>query len=499
MLNPKKTINLNIMSDRITALYIRVSTDEQAREGYSIPTQIEKLTAFAKANGKNNIEIYTDDGYTAKNARRPDLQRLIKDVKKGKISEIYTLYLDRIFRNLRHLLNFVSMLKEYNTSYVCATLNFDTANPFGKAALQLFGAVAELESNVKSVVVKEVMGGIVNNQQRYLAVPPFGFALDEKKKLVTLPDESYFVSEAADYFIGGHGLRATAIYLNGKGITTRNGNPWTASTVRQMLTNELYIGTLVWNRRYYTEEGKMKWRDKEDWIIKENAHPPILTMEQWNAIQERISRRMPHGGMTQAKYRLSGMCRCGHCGAAMVSRRYGSKGPHRERYIFVCSGYQKNGVCKFHYMFVDDLDKQVCEAIESIAGGNINITEEHLVDATLAREKQFARRLELIDQRMQKQIQGWTDGLITGHDLKIATDRAEKERELIQQEKERAATPQSSQVETVIQNEAKQLLWLWNHGELSEIHNSLRILFDGITILDGQIYIEYSKELLSPE
>lgn len=485
---------------RFHALYVRVSTDEQAREGYSIDTQISKLKSYAAFNGWQNIVIFCDEGESAKDMNRPDMKRLIKLIKKDHVAAVVTLYVDRLSRDLLDMLQFVDMCEDHKTAYICATLNFDTSTPIGRMVLQILTAFAEFERSMIATRVKSNMMDIIEKQKRYMAVPPFGYKFSEEKHLVIVPEEAKWVREAADRFVSGHGYRAVAAWLNENGIKTRKGVLWTSSTVRQMLTNELYIGQLVWNRRYYDKNGKMHWRDPAEWVVCENAHPAILTMDQWNAIQKRITRRMPKGGQKQAKYRLSGLLRCGHCGDAMVSRRYGNKGPHSERFIFVCQGYQKNATCQFNYVFVDEAESSVYEALEELASGYINIPEDDLDTASKSIEEEYIRREAAIDMKFQRQIQAFENGLIGERDLRLARERVEKERELLELERKRIKTPDKTEIIKAIQGQAKHLLWLWENAELSVIQNALRVIIDSIIVLDRQIIdIRVSKELFSPE
>lgn len=485
---------------RFHALYVRVSTDEQAREGYSIETQINKLKAYAEFNGWQNILIFADEGESAKDMNRPDMKRLIKLIKNDHVAAVVTLYVDRLSRNLLDMLQFVELCEEHKTAYICATLNFDTSTPIGRMVLQILTAFAEFERSMTATRVKSNMMDITEKQKRYMAVPPFAYEFNEEKRLVIIPDEAEWIRKAANMFIAGHGYRAVARWLNESSIRTRTGAIWTSSTVRQMLTNELYIGRLVWNRRYYDKNGKMHWRDPSEWIVCENAHPAILTMEQWNAIQKRIQRRMPKGGQKQAKYRLSGLLRCGHCGDAMVSRRYGSRGPHREKYIYVCQGYQKNATCQFNYVFIEDAEKAVYEALEELASGYINIPADDLDTASKALEEEYARRETAIDLKFQRQIEAFENGLIGERDLRLARERIEKERELLIQERKCIKAPDKTEIIKAIQGQAKQLLWLWDNAALPVIQNALRVIIDSIIVLDRQIIdIRLSKELFSPE
>lgn len=477
--------------EKITAVYARVSTEEQAREGMSIDTQLEKLKAYAKVQDWDKIVPFVDEGQSAKDMNRPALKQLIKLIKKGKVARVITMTVDRLSRNLLDMLNFIELCEEHNTAFVCITLNFDTSTPIGRMVLQILAAFAEFERAMIASRVKMTMSHIVSKKKRYLAAPPFGYQFDDEGKLVIVEEEAEWIRKAADLFIGGYGYRRVAVFLNENGITTRKGKPWSSSSVRSMLNNVLYTGRVIWSRRYYDKKGKMKWRDESDWVIAENAHEPIITEEQWDKIQERIARNMPRGGEKQMKHRLSGLLVCGYCGSKMVSRKYGSKGPNKDKMIFVCSQYQKNGGCQFNYIFEDEAERQVYTVLEELTGGmlEIDVSNDYLEELTESRLENLAHQESLLNQKLQRQIQAFEDGLISEDDLKIARKRIEREREFLQREKSRALSeaPDKSEVKKAISRESKKLLWFWNNAELPVVQNTLRTIFEGIVVKDREI------------
>ncbi len=487
-------------SDRITALYARVSTEEQAREGQSIENQIDRLTAYAKFQGWQNVQVFADYGESAKNMDRPEMQRLLKLIKRNKIAVVATMAVDRLSRDLLDMLQFVELCEDHRAAYVCAALNFDTGTPIGRMVLQILAAFAEFERSMISTRVKSNMMDIAEKQGRYLSVPPFGYELDEHKNLVIVPEEAEWVRRVADMYIAGHGYRAIAIWLNENNVRTKKGKTWYTSTVRQMLTNELYAGTLIWNRRYLNKAGQQRWRDPSEWIVHEDAHPAIYSEEQWAEITKRLKRKRPQGGEKQMKYRLTGLLRCGYCGQAMVSRRYSNKGPHKDRRVYICAGYQKNGTCQYHIIFMDEADQAIYETLEDFAGGLIDIPEDAILKATESRHAELERQAAAVDLKFQRQIQAFENGLIGERDLKIARDRIEKEREFIEQERSRAQTevPAKDRIRQIVRKEARQLLWLWENGEMPVIQNTLRMIIDHIVVIDRKVAeIRLSDELFS--
>lgn len=484
--------------DRITAYYVRVSTDEQ---GQSVETQIEQLNTYKKLYRLQNTEFFIDEDWSAKDMNRPQMKRLIKLIEKKKVKTVCVTAIDRLSRNLLDTLLFLEMCEKHSTSFVCLSLNMDTSTPVGKMVVQNLSAFAEFERQTISRRVKENMLEIARKKKRYMADPPFGYTFDEHKNLVVVLEEAEWIQRMANMFIDGYGYRAISKMLNEAGRFTKKNCLWSSSSVRQILTNELYIGQLVWNRRTYNKDGKLVWRDPAEWIVHENAHPAILTEAQWKAINNKIQRRMPKGGQKQFKYRLSGLVRCAYCGGPMVSRRYGNKGPNKSKKIFVCSNYQKSGYCQFNYGFIDEIESAVYSNLEELADGVEGlISEKDMHQASDHMEEDFARRQAVINQKFQRQLQAFEAGIIDIKDLQIAKERVKKEQELLELEKARSSTPIKSEIEETIRREAKNILWLWEHGELPVLHNALRLVIECIIILGGKVpEVRLAQDLFSPE
>lgn len=470
---------------KITALYVRVSTDEQAKEGSSIDSQINTLKQFCVYKNLQNSVLYIDDGYSAKDMRRPRMKQLIKDIKADKVAAVLTIRIDRLSRNLLDMLQFVDMCEEHKTSFVCTSIDFDTSTPIGRMTLQILSSFAEFERAMTSARVKETMLDVAETQGRYLTTPPLGYRFDDDKRLVIVPEEAALVKRIASMYISGYGYRGIAKQFNNEGIVPRSGKSWYDSTVRGILTNETYIGTVIWNRRYSDKNGKVRWRDKSEWVINENCHEPILSQEEWDEIQKRIKRKVPKGGQRVVKYKLSGILRCGECGAPMISRNYGNKGPHAKRKIFVCSSYQKQGSCRFHYVFQDEVEKEVLDAIEEIASGNIDIPVERLEQSIVDRDADYEQQLAAINRKFQRQIQAYENGLIDDEDLRLAKERVENEKsDLLAKQTEQVDT---SEIKKSLEGITNEIVWFWKDGELPVLNSLLRSAFDYIVVVGGKV------------
>ena len=132
------------------AIYIRVSTDEQAKEGYSLEAQEERLRFFAKSQGWNIFKIYKDDGFSAKDINRPALKDLLYDAKLKRFDVVLIYKIDRLSRKLKDLIEIVLQLNEYGIGVKSATETIDTTTPAGRLIFHQFGSFAQYERELIS-------------------------------------------------------------------------------------------------------------------------------------------------------------------------------------------------------------------------------------------------------------------------------------------------------------------------------------------------------------
>jgi len=142
----------------LVSIYIRVSTEEQAKEGYSLTTQREYLEDYAKREGYEVYKIYSDDGISGYSERRPALQELLQDAKLRRFDLVIVYKIDRFSRNLKDLLNLVDELSNSGVGFKSATEPFDTTTSAGKLMFQQLGSFAEFERNR---LAERVMPGMI--------------------------------------------------------------------------------------------------------------------------------------------------------------------------------------------------------------------------------------------------------------------------------------------------------------------------------------------------
>ena len=288
-------------------LYIRVSTQEQAQEGYSVGEQKERLIAYCKAHDWCIVEIYADPGYSGSNLNRPGIQKLIADISGCDIVVVYKL--DRLSRSQRDTLYLIEdVFLPNNADFVSIQESFDTSTPFGKAMIGLLAVFAQLER--EQIKERTKMGRIARAKSglyRGGGYVPIGYNYMDGK-LVINPYEAEQVRKIYEWYIAGESLIGIADRLLEAGYTNRYGSWSSWSGVRNVLSNETYTGQLHFGG-----------------IIVENAHEAIISKEQFKMAQIIHAKRRDKYGTTafQSKYLLTGMLFCGYCGARYYKRNTG--------------------------------------------------------------------------------------------------------------------------------------------------------------------------------
>lgn len=239
------------LSDVRTALYIRVSTEKQATEGYGLDAQRAELDAYCQAQGWNVApeHVYIDAGVSGKTDERPAFQAMMQAAKAGQVQRIAATKLDRVARNLKNLLQTVDELKGYGCALVIKKEAFDTSTVQGMFVLQMLGAVAELE---RGMIGERVQSGRVENAKQggYNGSRcPIGYEYINGA-FVVVEDRADVVRFIFRQWNAGQSLNAIVRGLNDTTTPTPSGKPgsaWTVAGLRHILSNGAYCGLAQWD------------------------------------------------------------------------------------------------------------------------------------------------------------------------------------------------------------------------------------------------------------
>lgn len=222
-----------------TAIYMRVSTDRQARDGQSLGFQRSLLLDYIKTHPDLVlVGEYMDDGISGtKFDQRDELQRMLRDVENGKIDLILFTKLDRFFRSVRHLMNTLDTLEKHNVEWNAIQENFENQSPTGKLSLTIFGAFAELEASMDSQRTKDAFVHKRSKREWLNGNTPFGYKIVDKHA-VPDPKEAELVRKIyADYIKCGNLHRVHENFI----MTVM---PKSRKSIKRILTNRAYIGEM---------------------------------------------------------------------------------------------------------------------------------------------------------------------------------------------------------------------------------------------------------------
>ena len=254
----------------LCGLYLRVSTEDQAREGFSLPEQKERLETFCKFKGYEIVDYYEDAGISAKTGNfRPEFERLKEDIRSKRINTIIALKLDRITRSIFDWEKLMTFLDENDAYIDCANDEVNTTNANGKMVSRLLMSVSQNEIERTSERTKVGLAGAIK-QGHLPSQAPLGYK-HENKKLVIDYSTKDVVVRIFELYYNGNSYQTISNILNEEQVLGKTN--WRDSTITAILENEVYKGDFVHGKRtkhptYY-----------------ENVVEPLVSKEMWEDCQ----------------------------------------------------------------------------------------------------------------------------------------------------------------------------------------------------------------------
>lgn len=198
-------------SEKIRALYVRVSTEAQAEEGYSVGAQSERLQSYCKAMGWNSQELYVDGGFSGSNLERPQMQRLIGDVASGRVAAVLVYKLDRLSRSQKDTLYLIEdVFMPHGVDFISLNESIDTSTPYGRAMIGILSAFAQLER--ENICMRTRMGMLERVKQGYWrgAGVPYGYDYDRERGILVPNGDAEVVRKVYELYIEGYSAQAIA-------------------------------------------------------------------------------------------------------------------------------------------------------------------------------------------------------------------------------------------------------------------------------------------------
>lgn len=319
--------------------YARVSTEEQAREGFSLGAQDEKNFQFIKTMDWNFIGYYVDPGKSGKDLKRPEMQRLLGDLGESKFNVVVVTKLDRLTRNIGDLYDLINLFDKKSIKLVSITENIDTSTAMGRMFVFMLGIFAQWYRENLAEDVTRGMSARASKGMRNSLVPIFGYTYVDGE-LVINKEQSEWVQWIFTKYISGWGITRITRELNIMKLPTMRGGVWHWDTVQGMIKNHTYIGYNHW---------KPKNAPESERIIAEGKHTPIIEKDIFDAAQERMKRisvGQINRGMFEFIFSTILKCTCGRPFHGRANRRtLKTTGQAKAYHNYRCSGKDRLGNC----------------------------------------------------------------------------------------------------------------------------------------------------------
>lgn len=479
--------------DNVVDLYIRVSTNEQAEEGYSVGEQEARLRSYCAAYNYIINAVHVDPGFSGATLERPGIRNVIKDVRSGKCKKVIVWKLDRLSRSQKDtliLLEDVFLANDCN--FVSLMESFDTSTPFGRCIVGILAAFAQMER--ENIKIRTTMGRQARIKQGYFhgSHAPVGYKFESgSNNLVIDPYGAKLVREVFRLFLSGKSIKSISEHM----LETYGNNlhEWGTNTaIRRILKNPVYMGYVALNGELY--------KGVHEAIISETDWYMAAAILEHNKNLDKRSYTFKTDSST-ADNLLTGLLFCGDCGARMYARKV-SGTSHNIKKKYICHSVARtskamiksdNCTNRLHPYTVEQLDEIIIDEIIKLSLDrsyfDSMVTE---LQGTSPDELQgYEERLEEIERQIDRLLNLYQSGIIEISEIQERVSDLKEEREKIQAEIERMEDSTSMPID-LAWNNITSLSSVIENGNSEEVHKIIHNLIDKVVVLNNDITIYWS-------
>lgn len=442
--------------ERYEAAYARQSVEK--KDSLSIRAQLDLCR---KASANDGIKTYQDRGYSGKNTDRPSFQRLLKDIRAGKVSKLYVYRLDRFSRSIADFGQLWNVLKEHDVEFVSVTENFDTSTPMGRAMLHIIMVFAQLERETTAERVKDNYATRVRTGAWPGGPAPYGYHNSRLRDTnghpipTLVPDEELIpiiMRIFSEYAAEDASLGDVVRSLNADGVPCAQRNFWDNVSVSRLLHNPVYVMADEQVRLYYKalganvlssesafdgvhsallygkrEANQRKYTNIRDQNVVMLNSVGVVPAELWLRCQEKLAynAQVKNSGKGTHTW-LSGLLKCGRCG-------YSLKVQTEKQYRWmVCSGRYNRAHCEAKISAsLNELEMAIGAEIERLLA-------ECPAEAPIPNKDAYEEKLAELDRRAERLMDAFaeSDDMSSSY-LKRGLAKLEKERELLLERRKR--------------------------------------------------------------
>ena len=436
------------------ALYIRLSKEDGDKgESNSVTSQRAILTEFLKLHPDIELyDIYIDDGWSGTNFNRPDFTRMMEDIYAGAVNCVIVKDLSRFGRNYTDSGNYIdNVFVKLKVRFVALNNGVDTASNNMNAATQCIsvGVTNVINESIAATTSVNVRGtlNVNRNQGKFIgSFPTYGYMKDpnDRHKLIIDEEVAPVVRSIFEKFIAGKSIIGIAKELNEEGIPNpsmykklkgynykhpagkNNDGLWPDSSVRRILKNEMYIGNMVQGKNTTISYKIKQCRalPKEDWIIVENTHEPIVSKEMFQKAQSLFNKSIRVAPKKKEVDLFSGFVRCADCHRVMNKKTNAHSYATYHYYRCVTARKMKKSACSNHTIRIDKLEEAVLAVVQNMVDVAVEMDEIiQKINSCSTRKKETSHIKKAIETQMQEREKytrmmvdlypDWKNGLIS--------------------------------------------------------------------------------------
>lgn len=445
-----------------TALYLRVSTEAQADEGYSLAAQAEKLEAYCRMKGIAQFQRYVDGGFSGSNLTRPAITELVEAIRSGNVERVVVYKLDRLSRSQKDTLYLIEdVFLPHGVDFVSINENIDTGSPYGRAMIGILSAFAQLER--ENIFLRTRMGMVERVKQGYWpggGKIPFGYDYDAHRGILVPNSDADTVRDIYARYLEG---QSTGRIARDLGLKYEH-------LVRQILLRESNTGVIVYRGETYR-----------------GRHEPLVDPDTFARAVRRLQRSDKPRAAASHKL-LTGLLVCGHCGAKMRYQKWGGAGDK-----LVCYSRDKSKPHLVHDANCPNRGVMARRVEEVVVRDLSRLAAEPISPRSCKKEPAECRRaLERAQRKLRRLYELFAEG--EDDTLRDAIARARQERSRAEQALERAQQAERQEERDAAQQALQTIGSCWNKLSDAEKQTLVRACVQKIVLQNDKIEIFYVME-----
>lgn len=472
-------------------IYVRVSTQEQAREGYSIGEQIERLTKYCEAMQWEIVETFIDPGYSGGDTERPGLKAMISKIEAGGVEKVVVYKLDRLSRSQKDTLFLIEdVFLKHGTDFVSMNENFDTSTPFGRAMIGILAVFAQLEreqirermSMGKEARAKE---GKWNGGNTVPVGYDYDFAAD---KFVINEYEAMQIRELDRLYLAGTPLRSIEEIFLEKGYRHKKG-VWDAKMMRRVMRSKIYCGYNKYKGKYFKAE-----------------HEAIRSEETWKKINKMLDRKAEQFKLTGVRPGVittyfGGLLYCKHCGGKFAKDRQNYRNGKDPAFMYICNSRSKrvkkmikDPNCKNKRWRMNELDGILLAEIRNLATDPDRVAEIQKAKPKTDEPNKveiIQKEIEKLDAQISRFMDLYGEGLFTIDQVKGKVDPLNETRKGLLREIDQLNAEAGKLSPEEMAEIVESIPDVLDHGDFDEIRNLIETLIYYIEIDNDDIFIHW--------